>query len=33
VILSYRSGDQVELQSIGLTVAIEEFYEGIMFEE
>lgn len=33
VILSYRSGDQVELQSIGLTVAIEEFYEGIIFEE
>jgi Uma2 family endonuclease len=33
VILSYRSGDRVELQSIGLTVAIEEFYEGIMFEE
>ncbi|MBD2159669.1 Uma2 family endonuclease [Limnothrix sp. FACHB-1083] len=33
LILSYRSGDQVELQSIGLTVAIEEFYEGIIFEE
>ncbi|MBD2634484.1 Uma2 family endonuclease [Limnothrix sp. FACHB-881] len=33
VILSYRSGDQVELQSIGLTVAIEEFYEGIIFEK
>ncbi len=33
VILSYRSGDHVELKSIGLTVAIAEFYEGIMFEK
>jgi len=33
VILSYRSGDRVELKSIGLTVAIEEFYEDIVFEE
>jgi len=32
VILSYRSGDRVELNSIGLTVAIAEFYEGIVFE-
>lgn len=32
VILSYRSGDRVELKSIGLTVAIAEFYEGIVFE-
>jgi Uma2 family endonuclease len=33
VILSYRSGDRVELKSIGLTVAIAEFYEGIAFGE
>ena len=33
MILSYRSGDRVELKSIGLTVAIEEFYEDIVFEE
>jgi Uma2 family endonuclease len=33
VILSYRSGDHVELKSIDLTVAIEEFYEGVMFEK
>lgn len=33
LILSYRSGDRVELKSIGLTVAIEEFYEDIAFEE
>lgn len=32
VILSYRAGDRVELKSIGLTVAIEEFYEEIVFE-
>jgi Uma2 family endonuclease len=33
VILSYRSGDQVELKSINLNVSIEQFYEGIVFEE
>jgi Uma2 family endonuclease len=32
VILSYRKGDWVELQSIDLTVAIEQFYEEIVFE-
>jgi Uma2 family endonuclease len=32
VILSYRKGDRVELKSIGLTVAIEQFYEEIVFE-
>jgi Uma2 family endonuclease len=32
LILSYRSGDAVELQSIGLTVPIEQFYEDIVFE-
>jgi Uma2 family endonuclease len=32
LILSYRSGDRVELQSIGLTVPIEQFYEDIVFE-
>jgi Uma2 family endonuclease len=32
VILSYRSGDQVELQSIDLSLPIEEFYESIVFE-
>ena len=32
MILSYRSGDHVELKSIGLTVAIEEFYEEIVFQ-
>jgi Uma2 family endonuclease len=32
LILSYRSGDRVELQSIGLTVPIEQFYEDIIFE-
>ena len=32
VILSFRPGDQVELKSIGLTVAIETFYEAVNFE-
>jgi Uma2 family endonuclease len=32
LILSYRSGDRVELKSIGLTVPIEQFYEDIVFE-
>ena len=32
LILSYRSGDRVELKSIGLTVPIEQFYEEIVFE-
>lgn len=31
LLLSYRAGDQVELHSIGLRVAIEEFYEGVTF--
>jgi Uma2 family endonuclease len=33
VILSYRSGDRVELKSIGLSLAIEQFYEEIVFEQ
>jgi len=32
VILSYREGDRVELKSIDLSVAIEQFYEEIVFE-
>lgn len=32
LILSYRSGDVVELASINLRVAIEQFYEEIVFE-
>ncbi len=32
LILSYRSGDRVELKSIGLTVPIEQFYDDIVFE-
>jgi Uma2 family endonuclease len=32
LILSYRSGDSVELQSIGLTVSLAQFYEDIVFE-
>lgn len=32
VILSYRAGDRVELKSIGLRVAIEHFYEEVIFE-
>lgn len=32
VIHSDRKGDQVELQSIGLTVPIEQFYEDVAFE-
>jgi Uma2 family endonuclease len=32
LILSYRSGDRVELRSIGLSLAIEQFYEEIVFE-
>jgi Uma2 family endonuclease len=32
VILSYRAGDRVELKSIGLSVAIKQFYEEIVFE-
>lgn len=32
VILSYRKGDRVELKSIGLSVAIEAFYEEVIFD-
>ncbi len=32
LILSYRAGDRLTLASINLTVAIEEFYEEIVFE-
>ena len=32
VIISYREGERVELKSIGLSVAIEQFYEEIVFE-
>jgi len=32
VILSYRASDRVELKSIDLNVAIEQFYEEIVFE-
>jgi Uma2 family endonuclease len=32
MILSYREGDRVELKSISLTVPIEQFYEGVVFE-
>jgi Uma2 family endonuclease len=32
VILSYRSGDSVELKSIGLIVPIEPVYEAIVFD-
>ena len=32
LILSYRSGDRVELKSIGLSLAIEQFYEEIVFD-
>lgn len=32
VILSYREGDRVELKSIDLSVAIEVFYEEVIFE-
>ena len=31
LILSYRSGNRVELKSIGLSLAIEQFYEEIIF--
>ncbi|MCC3472893.1 MULTISPECIES: Uma2 family endonuclease [unclassified Microcoleus] len=33
LILSYRSGDRVELRSIGLSLAIEQLYEEIVFEQ
>jgi Uma2 family endonuclease len=33
LLLSYRLGDLVELQSIELSLPIERFYEGIIFEE
>ena len=33
LILSFRAGDQVELQSIGLTVPIEDFYETVNFDQ
>jgi Uma2 family endonuclease len=33
LILSYRAGDRVELKSISLSLAIEQFYEEIIFEE
>lgn len=32
VILSYRSGEQVEFKSINLSLPIEQFYEEIVFE-
>ena len=32
LILSYRSGDRVELKSIDLSLPIEQFYEEIVFE-
>ena len=32
LILSYRAGDRVELRSIGLSLAIEQFYEEIVFD-
>ncbi len=32
VIISYRSGDEVELKSIGLKVPIKQFYEEVIFE-
>ena len=32
MILSYRSGDRVELRSIDLSLPIEQFYEEIVFE-
>ena len=32
MILSYRSGDRVELKSIDLSLPIEQFYEEIVFE-
>jgi Uma2 family endonuclease len=32
MILSYRSGDNVELKSIDLSLPIEQFYEEIVFE-
>ncbi len=32
VILSYREGDRVELQSINLSLPIEQFYEEIVFD-
>jgi Uma2 family endonuclease len=32
LILSHRAGDRVELQSIGLSLPIEQFYEEIVFE-
>jgi Uma2 family endonuclease len=33
LILSYRAGDLVELKSISLSLAIEQFYEEIVFEQ
>jgi Uma2 family endonuclease len=32
LILSYRSGDRVELKSIGLSLPIEQIYEEVIFE-
>ena len=32
LILSYRAGDVVELKSIGLSLAIEQFYAEVVFE-
>jgi Uma2 family endonuclease len=32
LILSYRVGDRIELQSIGFSLPIEQFYEEILFE-
>ncbi|APB33977.1 protein of unknown function DUF820 [Gloeomargarita lithophora Alchichica-D10] len=33
VILNYRAGDRVEFKSIDLTVAIEQVYEEVIFDE
>jgi Uma2 family endonuclease len=33
LILSYRSGNRVELKSIVLSLAIEQFYEEVVFEQ
>lgn len=32
IIVSYREGDRVELKSIDLSLPIEQFYEGIVFD-
>jgi hypothetical protein len=33
LILSYRAGDRVGFKSISLSLAIEQFYEEIVFEQ